>query len=86
VTEVARSETATLPAQRAYQLVHSVTLTNAEISPLTLEEAMQLLFEYWAIVVVRGTTPDFEDSVALNQPRKPCDNHPQAKSPLDVEC
>ena len=42
------SESITLPAQLAYQLVHSLKLTNAQIASLTLEEAMRLLAEYWA--------------------------------------
>ncbi len=42
------SDSITLPAQLAYQLVHSLKLTNAQIASLTLEEAMRLLAEYWA--------------------------------------
>lgn len=46
--ESERSETLMLPAPLAYQLVHSLKLTNTQISSLTLEEAMKLLTEYWS--------------------------------------
>jgi hypothetical protein len=47
-SDVERSGTVTLPAQLAYQLVHSLKLTNSQISSLTLEDAIKLLTEYWA--------------------------------------
>jgi len=43
-----RPDSLTLPAQLAYQLVHSLKLTSAEIASLTLEEALRLMAEYWA--------------------------------------
>ncbi len=46
-SQVELSETAALPAQIAYQLVHSLKMTNAQISSLTREEAVKLLAEYW---------------------------------------
>ncbi|MBW4078999.1 MAG: cytotoxic translational repressor of toxin-antitoxin stability system [Acidobacteria bacterium] len=37
-----------LPAQLAYQLVHTLKLTSAQIAALTFEEAVRLMTEYWA--------------------------------------
>lgn len=37
-----------LPAQLAYQLVHSLRLTNVEIAGLSVEDAVRMLSEYWA--------------------------------------
>ena len=39
---------AMLPANLAYQLVHTLHLTNEEIAHLSLEEAVQRMTEYWA--------------------------------------
>lgn len=44
-----RSDSILLPAQLAYQLVHSLKLTNEQIASLTLEGAMKLLTEHWAL-------------------------------------
>lgn len=41
-------ETAVLPAGLAYQLVHTLQLTNEEIAALTIEEAVQRMAEFWA--------------------------------------
>jgi len=41
-------ETTTLPARIAYQLVHSLHMTNEQIAVLTLDDALALLTEYWA--------------------------------------
>jgi hypothetical protein len=37
-----------LPASLAYQLVHTLQLTNEQIEELTIEEAVQRMTEYWA--------------------------------------
>jgi hypothetical protein len=37
-----------LPAGLAYQLVHSLQLTNQQIAELTLEEAVQRMADFWA--------------------------------------
>jgi hypothetical protein len=44
----ARPDSTTLPAQLAYQLVHTLNLTNEAIASLTLEEAVKLMAEHWA--------------------------------------
>jgi hypothetical protein len=48
IADTEGSDSRTLPAQLAYQLVHSLKLTNAQIALLTLEEAVRLLAEYWS--------------------------------------
>jgi hypothetical protein len=47
-SDTGRPDSTTLPAQLAYQLVHSLNLTSAQITSLTLEEAVRLLADYWA--------------------------------------
>ena len=37
-----------LPAQLAYQLVHTLKLTSTEIATLTFDDAVKLMTEYWA--------------------------------------
>ncbi|HEY5265537.1 MAG TPA: hypothetical protein VIJ40_01860 [Acidimicrobiales bacterium] len=44
----ARSDSITLPAPLAYELVHSLKLTSEQIASLTLEDAVRLMAEYWA--------------------------------------
>lgn len=44
----ARPDSTTLPAQLAYQLVHTLNLTSEVIASLTLEEAVKLMAEHWA--------------------------------------
>lgn len=46
VTE--KPDVVVLPASLAYQLVHTLQLTNEQIAELTLEEAVQRMTEYWA--------------------------------------
>jgi len=43
-----KPDAAVLPANLAYQLVHTLHLTNEEIAELTLDEAVQRMTEYWA--------------------------------------
>ncbi len=43
-----RPDAVVLPANLAYQLVHTLQLKNEEIAGLTLEEAVQRMTEYWA--------------------------------------
>jgi hypothetical protein len=40
-------DSSALSAQLAYQLVHTLKLTSAEIAALTFEEAVKLMTEYW---------------------------------------
>jgi len=42
------SDAAVLPASLAYQLVHTLQLTNDEIAQLTLDDAVRLMTEHWA--------------------------------------
>ena len=43
-----RPDVVVLPAGLAYQLVHSLQLTNQQIAELTLEEAVQRMADFWA--------------------------------------
>ncbi len=43
-----RPDAVVLPANLAYQLVHTLQLTNEEVAGLTLEEAVRRMTEYWA--------------------------------------
>jgi hypothetical protein len=43
----ARPDSITLPAQLAYQLVHTLNLTSEAIASLTLEETVKLMAEHW---------------------------------------
>ena len=46
--ETRRPDVVVLPASLAYQLVHTLRLTNEQIAELTLEEAVQRMADYWA--------------------------------------
>jgi hypothetical protein len=46
-TPVTARPDSTLPAQLAYQLVHTLNLTSEAVAALTLEEAVKLMAEYW---------------------------------------
>ena len=43
-----KPDTAVLPANLAYQLVHTLQLTNEQIAQLTLDDAVRLMTEHWA--------------------------------------
>lgn len=43
-----KPDAAVLPASLAYQLVHTLQLTNEEIAQLTLDDAVRLMTEHWA--------------------------------------
>ena len=45
---IEKPDVVVLPASLAYQLVHTLQLTNEQIAELTLEEAVQRMTEYWA--------------------------------------